>query len=250
MNILIGVCDDIVDEQKKICDFCRKYLDSCKVTYQFVRFLTAEDVLTYCEDKDNKRIDLLFLDIKLSGMNGIELKDVLLKSDKVWRIAFFSSYLENVFEAYSVKTIGFIKKPTSSDDVCKVLRIVLSEIRENIVISVEDINNIPIKIEIEDIIYLKANGNYTEIYTYSRRNTMQDYILCTKKIGIIEKELEQSPIIRVHKSYMVNLLNVDYIKTYIALNGIDIKIPIGRKYKEIVKIKNYNYGKEQMKKRL
>ncbi len=250
MEILVGVCDDVVDEQDKICDFCRTYLENNKVIYKFIKFNNAEDIISYAVEKNNKKIDLLFLDIKLSGMSGIKLKDILLKLDKVWRIAFFSSYLENMVEAYSIKTIGFIKKPVQMVDVYKILDVVLEEKKENIVISIADVNNIPIKIQLEDIIYLKADGNYTEIYTYSQMDKLQKYILCTKKIGLIEKELEQSSIIRVHKSYMVNLQNVDYIKTYIALNGIDVKIPIGRKYKEVVKIKNHNYGKEQMKRRL
>ena len=62
--------------------------------------------------------------------------------------------------------------------------------------------------------------------------------------------MEKYNIIRVHKSYMVNLANVESITENITFNDIDIKIPIGRKYKETVRIKSFNYGRDRMKIRL
>ena len=49
---------------------------------------------------------------------------------------------------------------------------------------------------------------------------------------------------------MVNLANVESITENISFNDIDIKIPIGRKYKETVRIKSFNYGRDRMKIRL
>ena len=250
MNMLIAVCDDNVKEHMTIGNICDNYLKKYSIEYELLIFCSGEALLKYCDNKENNRIDVLFLDIELTGINGLELKDRLLTSDNIWRISYFSSHTDMFFETYSIKTIGFVRKPANIADVEKILNIVIKEKRDNIVFQMNDIDGRNIEVSLWDILYLRADGSYTEIYTYSKRKEFYKYALCSKKLGDIENEREKYNIIRVHKSYMVNLANVESITENITFNDIDIKIPIGRKYKETVRIKSFNYGRDRMKIRL
>lgn len=78
--------------------------------HTFYLFQSAEEVLYYCENMKNKRIDILFLDIEMPGMDGICLKNKLVDSPLIWRILFTTYYREKVFDAFGLKTIGFLLK--------------------------------------------------------------------------------------------------------------------------------------------
>ena len=239
--MIIGICDDSLDEQKKVSDICREILTEQEKDFEIIQFSTGQQLIDYCNNDENNEIDLLFLDIK----------DRIIKSDKIWRISFVSSYNEYVYDAYSIKTIGFILKPAYKEQIKKMINIVIDEKEENVVMSVRDSNNKIVKVQAEDIIYIKAEGNYSEIYTYSKIKNLNNYILCTKKLGVIEKELDNYLFVRVHKSYIVNLQNVDYISgNLVVMKDNDKEVPIGRKYNEKFKSQYNKYVKRRVLARL
>ena len=92
--------------------------------------------------------------------------------------------------------------------------------------------NIVYFIEIDDILYLKAEGNYCKIYLQDNRQ-----ILTSKTLKYYSKQLTNKPFIRVHNSYFINIMKVAGIK-----KGIDsciilsdqTEIPISRSYKESI----------------
>ena len=107
----IGICDDKKNEQTQLENLCKQYFEKSGTEYELVKFQSAEEVVDYCKHAKGERIDLLFLDIEMQGMSGIELKDRILKEDAVWRIVFVSHYKEKVFESFGLKTLGFVVKP-------------------------------------------------------------------------------------------------------------------------------------------
>ncbi len=245
----IGICDDHAEVRNLILQLCEKYFKDSDKEHFYLEFSSGEEVLKYCENKDNFRIDLLLLDIEMDGISGIELKDKAIKQDLILRIAFVSSHTEDIFDAYGTKTIGFIPKPPVYNNIKKVLDITIDELRENVVITISGYKGDIIEIKLDDILYLKADGSCTEIYTYN--SILNDtYILSTKKLGEIENELSEFSIIRVHKSYLVNIANVLEINSQVILRDNLVQIPIGRRYKENTKRKFYQFGKNRIRKRL
>lgn len=247
--IRIGICDDIDSECQLVYNLCEVYFKEEKIEHEYTFFKKGEDVLLYCEE-GNERIDLLFLDIEMTGINGIELKDAVLKKNEIWRIAFVSGHDDSIYGTFSQKTIGFISKPATADRIVKTIKIVIDELRENVSISIRDLNGNIKNINIDDVLYLKAAGSYTEIFTYSNFDQENKYIITTRKIGDWEKDLKDFSVVRVHKSYMVNLQNVLDINQRITLRDILIELPIGRAYKEVVRKKYLELGKNIIRKRL
>lgn len=244
----IGVCDDVGEDCQIIINLCKIYFKEHAIKYDYVSFFNGEDVLLYCEKDDNERIDLLFLDVEMPGISGIELKDAVIKQDKVWLIVFVTNHMENIYGAFCRKTIGFIPKPPVQEKINKMLAITLNELEENVAVIIKGYDGKAMEIQLEDIAYFRASGSYTEIVTYTLLSSSPNYILCAKKLGDLEKEMKSYSIIRVHKSYMVNLANIIDFGEKIILRNLPLGIPAGRAYKEQAR-KNYmHYGKQRIKK--
>ena len=143
-----------------------------------------------------------------------------------------------MIDSFGIKTIDFIRKPAGYMDVKAVLEKVLIEKCENVGISYLSETGQNIIIYAEDIRYIKAQEKYAYIYTNG-----QNFVGIN--ISEIEKRLEDSSVIRVHKSYMVNL---EYAT--LSIRDMDIEIPIGRSYKETVKRLYHEYGERMARRRM
>lgn len=248
--MVIGICDDRREEREYLQALCEAYADNKKEICEYVLFSGGKEVLEYCVDSENSVIDLLFLDIEMSGMSGLELRAAVAKEEKIWRIAFVTSHMESVLDAYGIKTIGFVPKPPTYELVEKSIQIVAEELKENVTIEIVRDKDDVLQIELNDIVYLKAAGSYTEIYTYDALQKNESYILSAKKLGDIEKKLSGLSIVRVHKSYLVNLEHVLDAEKSVKLRDIEDELPVGRSYKETVKTRVREYAKGKIRRRL
>lgn len=246
----IGICDDIREERQMVFNLCEEYFRQNAVDHDYIFFSSGEAVLAYCEKNESGRIDVLFLDVEMSGMSGIELKEAVMRQDKIWRIVFVTNHNESIFGAFGRKTIGFLPKPPVQESVHKMLDITLNEMEENAVVIIKGFDGKVIEILLEEIAYFKASGSYTEIVTYTPLGGSDNYILISRKIGDLEKEMMPYHIIRVHRSYMVNLANVIDVGEKIILRKLSQEIPVGRVYKEKVRKSYLQYGRNRIKKRL
>lgn len=246
--MVIGICDDLDRDREQIYDFCEAFFARCDMEHQYRMFSSGEEVLEYCKQKDQQRVDLLFLDIELGEIDGIQVKDRILRKDKVWRIVFVSGNQDKVFLSFGLKTLGFLVKPVVREDICKWVQVVLEELKEDVMIAIADSKTAEERyVRLEDIEYFAAEGNYTKIVLHTEEDSQEQYILVTKKIGELEQEYSNFPILRVHKSYMVNLENVMDIKGEITIRDSADRIPIGRTFKDSVRKKYLEFGREKVR---
>lgn len=238
----IGICDDeqtSIEHVKKCCEtVCREN----RIEYSVCIFQSGEEVLQYCGDTDAARIDLLFLDIEMPGISGTELMEQVKKKYQIWRIAFVTSHLGCMQEAFSQKTIGFLSKPVTVEEVSKKILEVYEDLTENVPLRFIGDGGAPMVVLSDDILYMKGAGSYTRIYV-KQSESVQGILIC-KTLGTMEKELEKLPFIRVHKSYMVNVTKIRYLNTEVHLLEDEICIPIGRFYKNVVRETYFEYGKQ------
>ena len=96
-------------------------------------------------------------------------------------------------------------------------------------------NNKLDKIFQNDVIYIEANGNYTNVYLKHKNNTSKTY---TIQLGKIEPQLNKSIFIRIHRSYIINITQIEFIslsKLECKLIDIDKMIPIGNEIEELLR---------------
>lgn len=239
----IGICDDSAETRQAMLRLCQKYCKNNKESFEYQLFKNGEAVIEYCYNVATEKIDILFLDIEMEGISGIELKDRVLKQDKIWRIAFVSSHGEQMIHSFGIKTIGFIKKPAGYMDIKNIIEKVMLEKNENITISFFSETDEKKIAYVENIKYIEAQGKYSYIYTEEKN-------FGTIKISDLEKQLNGSSVIRVHKSYMVNLEYATLRNGKLSIRGMDIEIPIGRSYKETVKRSYHEYGEKMARRRI
>lgn len=249
--MVIGICDDQKQDRQYIHSLCEAFFQTRKIEHEYRMFSSGEEVLDYCRQKEQARVDLLFLDIELGYIDGIQVKDRILRQDMVWRIVFVSGYQDKVFLSFGLKTLGFLVKPVEQDDIGKWIHVVLEELKQDVLVKIADSKTAEERyVRLEDIEYFVAEGNYTKIVLHTDEGSEEDYILVTKQIGELEQEYRRFPILRVHKSYMVNLENVMDIRGEITIRDSEEKIPIGRTFKDSVRKKYLEFGREKVRGRI
>lgn len=249
--IRIGICDDEKVLRETLGKMCKGYLSGNRIEFTIIPFGCGEAVLKYCGQRENERIDLLFLDIELKELDGITLKNGLLKNDKVWRIVFVSGYSNRMADSFGLKTIGFVTKPPGQEEIERFLEMVLGELEEEEVIEVGNAAGTEVRpVRLEDVEYIVADGNYTYIYLHPNEDGAEK-ILTIKKIGLWEQELKDKHVVRVQKSYMVNLANVVKVTNQkVNLRDMDVEIPIGRTYRDSFRKQYAEYIRGKIKRRI
>ncbi|QSE97055.1 LytR/AlgR family response regulator transcription factor [Fulvivirga lutea] len=175
--------------------------------------------------------DIVLLDIRIKGeKDGIDLaKEIRLKY-KVPFI-FISSYSDSVTvkRASEVNPYGYLVKPFEPEDVKVAIEIALSNFanegpRNEFVLNDSlfvKYNNLSVKVPIQDIYYVKAEGNYSIIQLQEKNYTLRSTL---KDIG---EKLPAKDFFRSHKSFIINLKKVTAINSiYVYLDNW--KLPIGR----------------------
>ncbi len=222
--LTIGICDDEASYRELIRSFCSQYLNTCKQEHQFVEFSSGEEVLSYQGDK----IHLLFLDIEMSGMDGLEVMEKVRGNDLIWRIAFVTSHKELKWDTIDLKTLAFLEKPADKIGVETCLRTVIRENRENIDISFKTITG-ECFMKLDEIIFIRAQGNYVNIR--SKESELMGY----DSIKTMEEQIKGTTMLRAHKSYLANLQYVRKINRDELQMTNGLQVPLGRKYYQSVK---------------
>lgn len=186
-------------------------------------------------------IDLIFLDIKMDELTGIQLLESL---DKRPYVIITTAYGDYALKGYELNVTDYLLKPFTIERFIKAVEKVADKFER------KNENNRDFffvktdykieKVFFKDVFFIEGMRDYRNIQTESRK------ILTLQTFGDLEKELPDSLFIRVHKSFMIALNKIDLIER----NRIKIKdkmIPIGETYKENFynKIGFNTYGQKQ-----
>ncbi|WP_338841523.1 LytTR family DNA-binding domain-containing protein [Flavobacterium ginsenosidimutans] len=222
----IIVDDDEID-RLTVLSFAKKFpvLDILGV------FETAEEALSFLE---KEKIEILFLDIDMPGLNGIEFRKQALE---VPVCVFITAHSEHAVESFQIETLDFIIKPLKLDRFTQTINRIeeFMEIKLKVSLFEASIGGDTIyikegheqtKVKLHEILYLEALKDYTLVVTDRKRHCV------LSSIGNLLKEDHFQSFVRIHRSYAVQKQYVQKINSNeIVLNNNAI-IPIGRSYKE------------------
>lgn len=181
---------------------------------------------------NKEKVDLVFLDIEMPEMSGIELVRNLKKAPI---IIFCTSNEKYAVEAFELNVADFIVKPYSRSRfitaVSRAKELFDSRKQEIEMPDKEYVfirsNSLLTKLMIRDINYVQALGDYVNIYTAEKRHTVH------MTLKAIEEKLSPDMFYRVHRSYLINLDKVDFIEketAYVAGQPV----PIGEQNKSVL----------------
>ncbi|OWP87083.1 hypothetical protein BWK60_05515 [Flavobacterium covae] len=178
--------------------------------------------------------DLIFLDIEMPGHSGLELLDFFDENEINFKIIFTTAYQEYAIQAFKFSAIDYLLKPINPKELVDATTRFSKEkekinnyqiLKENLKedtfrkIAVPSGNSL-VFIEINDILFIKGEGAYSEIFF-----TNNDKLLVSRNLKNFEDIIcEQKNFIRIHKSF---ILNTNYIKSYNKSDGGSIEIQNG-----------------------
>lgn len=227
MKLKCLIVDDVPMARKSILQLCAKrpeleVVEVCENAQQALKILNEQD------------IDILFLDVEMPEMTGLELLNEL---PYPLTVILTTSKTEYAYDAYQYDVFDYLKKPITLPRFSQTIdKIVQSRqtIEENLSEGVHShsANDIYVKVEgrhirllYEDILYIENVGDYVKICT-----TKENLIVYATMKNLAEK-LSKNVFLRVHRSYIVNLKKIiDIEENSIAI--ANTVIPISRANKQ------------------
>ena len=213
--MVVGVCDDEAIIRNEIIRLCDAYKKSNLCEFEVVGFASGEALLS-CD----KQIDILFLDIQMNGLNGLQTADKIRCADDSMIIIFLTGYKGYMQEGYRVKAFRYLLKPVLEKEFVRTISEAISEFTKNSKAFV-GLNGETIFVKLKDIIYVEYVNRCTVVRTrraiYESYSTMHDW----------ENILITGDFFRVHKSYIVNMEYIELIDKEVLLdNGEKVEIAI------------------------
>lgn len=207
-----------------------------KVIEQYLSKLEQFDVLATSTDPveafgmlKTEKIDLLFLDIEMPQINGLELVKTLSRKPE---IIITTAYREYAVEGFELDVLDYLVKPIPFNRFLRsVDRFLNKGIKKSEVVSNTNggvyvrSDRKDVRVRFDDILYVEGLKDYCKI-------VMRDRQVLTKiSIGNFESQLPVSQFTRVHKSFLVAISKITAYTSHDVEIG-KIEIPVGRVYKE------------------
>jgi DNA-binding LytR/AlgR family response regulator len=225
----------IIDDETLAQDVIEKYMANIPILKLVGKCDSAVEAISFLH---NNTVDLLFLDLNMPELSGLEMLKTLNNPPKV---ILTTAYSEFALESYEYGVVDYLLKPIKLERFIKAVNKVVEQFSvsadNNKNDKAETNQSIFIKedqttyqVNFSEILYIEAYGNYLKVHTpqkiYVIRDTMHD----------MQEKLSSTIFIRIHKSYIISIPKIDSMsgnRVYIH----DKEIPIGEIYKQALKQK-------------
>lgn len=203
----IGICDDNTSELEQYLLF----LNQLGYNNIYV-FHSGEELI-----EKMPVLDLLFLDIEMDNMSGIQVKNILEEKRKNTYIVFYTTHMETMPEGFGANVLGFLRKPVTLHELELYINKTSIKLEQNYPLLLD--NNT--YISSDDILYIKSEHNYTLLH-----KTSGLYIPVRKTLDKWTEELAPHGFVPVHRSYIANMYNTSYIEhsSLVLVNGQKLNI--------------------------
>lgn len=200
----IGICDDNIDARLSLRWTLERILERRRMKGTFFEFSSGEGLLGWME-KHVGEVDLLFLDMEMHGLDGMETARRLRTRQNCLQIVFVTGYAEYVFDGYAVGALGYLLKPAKEAQLEDILnRCLAAMCREDQVFvcrSGETLYRIPR----QSILYFQSDRR--QILCVTGQRTYKFY----GKLDQIAQEVGGA-FVRIHQRYLVRASAVERVE--------------------------------------
>lgn len=217
----------VIEDEPKALDVIEHYVK--KIDFLDLK-ASVREPLKAIEFINTKKIDLLFLDINLPEINGLQFFSTLEYKPFV---IFTTAYPQHAVESYEMNAIDYLLKPFSFErflkSVTKARNIITNS---SATISQQEPSIIYIKsgaqthrVNLGEILFLEKEGNYLTFFLKEKK------IVIRENMSDVFDIVPKNDFIRVHKSYVISIKHLETIEAHQVTVG-KVKIPLGPSYRE------------------
>jgi len=236
MKLTIAICDDESMSLKINCIYIEELAKKYRVDAHVVGFTSGEAVLEFMEKED---IDIVFMDIDLKGMNGIQTASMILRKNPRIITIFITGHREFAYDAFTVEAFSFIVKPIDPERLERIFKKAVLQVNDlahrkqrTPLIITED--NLKKKINQASILYIERIDTQSVIVTNSGKHFVYETI--TSLAERLEKYF-----LRINQGIIVNLSEVAELSQHELTMKTSEIFPIGRTYSKEVKKRYLEY---------
>lgn len=235
MALTAMIVEDESNSREILRNYLAKYCPDVNLAGEATSIKEAKELI------GKYSIDLVFLDVEMPFGTGFDFLDQM--PERTFETVFVTAYNQYAIDALNNHAAYYLMKPVNIDELIKAVNYV-KEIRqkedalENQVLKPK-LNKVDGKItlpqqdgfqvlNVSDILYCKADDNYTEIYLVNKK------ILVSKTLKYFEEALSEFPFARIHKSFLVNVNEVVKYKkgkggSVVVSNGKELLVSAAKK---------------------
>lgn len=237
--IKVAICEDSKMDRgilQRIIEFLMKERG---ILFKIAVYESGEELI---EGYGNHPYDLIFLDIMMGGMDGIETGRRIREKDQKVEIVYCTSSKDFAIAAYEIHAMGYLLKPFEPGRIGAVVDYYIQKHPQ------QNQNFIEVKshrksviIPFRDIIYMESDNKVVYIHT-----TTQGDVKVYNRLDVLEQEINDERFLRCHQSYFVNLQYVAGVvdSDFIMLN--DCMIPIRKSGRKLIVKRYEEYLKENL----
>jgi DNA-binding LytR/AlgR family response regulator len=225
-----------VDDERPGLDELCYLLSSCELAGSVVAVPSATEALRKLQDHV---FDLLLLDIRMPGLDGLELARVLDRFTARPAVVFVTAHEEHALDAFDVGAVGYLLKPLDKERLDRVLQRVVAEQRgagngadDD---ALDELDVLPIEVggttrivARSEVRYVEAAGDYVRVHLrdHSRH-------LVRMSMTALEQQWSEHGFARIHRSYLVALREIRELRTDASGTSVVIDgrfIPVSRRH--------------------
>lgn len=234
---VIAIADDETIILQEIRKKITTILESKECEFEIFVFSDGKSLLQFCQ---SHKIDFLFLDIAMPGINGIDVAKKIRSHNDTVEIVFITNKEEMVYESIKYAPFRFIRKTKFNDEIQETIDCYFKKIgwlHRQLLFSTEHGKRSEF---IFKIIYIEVKSHKLTVHT---KNTEFE---ANGNLNSIELELLQDGFIRTHQSYLVNFRYIDFIRHKWIILDDGTQLPLSRGKAENVKKKLMQFSREML----
>jgi DNA-binding LytR/AlgR family response regulator len=218
-----------VDDEKLVLDLLVDNIQRVPFLHLVKR---CKNAMEAAEVSQNETVDLIFLDIQMPGLSGLQFLESLYRPPMV---IFITAYKEYAFDGFNHQAVDYLLKPVSFERFLKACnkahdlfnlqnKPVHKELPPDYFFVYVEYNQI--KIMIPDILYIEGMKDYVKIYL----SNAQRPVMTKMSLKSLEEKLGAHQFVRTHKSYILSAKKITAIKRDLVCIGA-IELPLSETYR-------------------
>lgn len=230
----IAICDDEIIYIKRVADSIKKTLSKHGISiYHIDTFSSGKELLA---DSRLFEYNVIFLDINMPGINGLEVAEKIRESRKDILLVFVTAFLDYAIDGYRMEVIRFLLKdmleemlPECMEMIIKKLELQAYKINKNFIEGKKELS-------IDSIWFVESQRHKLIFNVFGQKKVQYSLY---EKLDNLENELIPYGFLRIHKSFLVNTKYIESIRNYRVCLKDKKMLPVPREKFQKIKERYY-----------